>query len=109
MINNLINFNARGTKFRIPFFLLEKKQHTLPYILAKNMLDQTFVVDQSDDSIYLNICPDHITKVIDFYDLYSDGLNKDFFKECEQNIYLYMDMMYLGILNEENNQKIIRK
>ncbi len=106
MTHNLINFNARGTKFRIPFSLLEKKQHTLPYILAKSMIDQTFVVDQLDDSIYLNICPDYIAKVIDFYDLYSDSLNKDFFKECEQNIYLYMDMMYLGILNEENNQKI---
>lgn len=85
----MINFNARGTKFMLPKNLLNKKPNSLLSVLSNTNLP----IDDLDKSIYVNIDPNHIENIVDFYML-------DLVPNMENDIFLYMDFKYIGLIDE---------
>lgn len=104
-----IEFSARGTLFKIPYNLLEKKQKTLMYMLASSKLGDIIPIDcNNDGSIYLDVNPKCIENIIDYYDLYSDHYDESSIcKEYNNDIFMIMDLLYLGILGTDSIPNIL--
>lgn len=91
--NEIKKFNARGTIFTIPNFLLKKFPDSLMCMLSNPKFD--IPIDKIDDSIYIDVDPTNIDIIMDIYN--------DI--EIELNIYQYMDLKYLSLVNSEMIQK----
>ena len=81
----MIKFSARGEQFSIPNKLLEKYPESMLYILSNN---SDFPIDRLDECIYVDVNPFTIDSIMDYYNL---G------KVQPSNIYIAMDMKYLGL------------
>lgn len=90
-MNNIIEFSARGTNFSLPKKLLDKYPETMLSMLDSNV---DIPIDKIDDNIYVDINPNSIGPIIDYYNL----------GKCEvEDFYTLMDFRYLGLENITNN------
>lgn len=99
-IHNMIKFNARGTFFSIPKYLLEKKPETLLCVLASTELNASIPIDSIQESIYIDVDPKYIDDIVDYYDLHSNVDDREHINDLYgRDIYMYMDMVYLGFVD----------
>lgn len=86
----LVDFSARGTKFQIPKKILERRPESLLSVLGR---DTDIPIDKIDDCIYIDINPIHISYIVDYYIM-------DILPNMENDIYLYMDLKYIGLIDD---------
>ncbi len=93
-MNQIIKFSARGTEFQIPKILLKNKPKSLLFIMSD--ADFNVPIDKINNCIYIDVNPLHINFIVEYYvmNVFPDTIN--------QNIYLYMDFKYLGLLNDSH-------
>ena len=89
-MKTIIKFNARGTFFSLPKENLEKYQHTLLNVLSSNT---NIPMDIINDSIYVDVSPQCITHIIDYY---NHG------KYHTEDYFVLMDLKYLNLYNSNN-------
>lgn len=94
---NFKNFCARGHNFVIPEFVLNKYPNTLLYTLSTS----SFPLDKFDDHMYIDIDPDYIDIVVDYYYFGKDYVDKFYLNNdiFEHHHFLKMDLGYLGIID----------
>lgn len=84
----MINFSARGTGFKLPKNLLNRKPESLLSALSNTDLP----IDNLDGCIYVDINPNHIEDIVIFY-------MTDAVPDMKNDIFLYMDFKYIGLID----------